>query len=248
MPIKAERGYVIPAINTETCDYESCADLLMRSIKSWHPDADITVMTKQDLPYGDLGGYANDWQVFAFSPYRQTIKLEADMFCSSPIDHWWSLFEKRDVVVSLGARDFYNNACQSRRYRKTFDANELPDIYNAITYWRLSKTSQQFFSLVEQIFKNWNAFKQLLKFPDDQASTDLVYALAAKMIGVEQVTLPPGVGPSIVHMKPGMIPTRSPDWRDELVWEIVNNTLRINTVSQWGLVHYHVKDWCHEQQ
>jgi hypothetical protein len=214
---------------------------LADSIKQFHPDVNITILTKEMLPYGDLGGWANDWQVFHASPYRQTIKLEADMLAASPIDHWWTLFEKRDVVISQGARDFYDTAATSRFYRKIFDTNHLPDVYNAITYWRVSQTAQEFFQLVRVIFDNWTEYKRVLKFADELPSTDLVYAMAAQIIGPEQVTLPIGLGPSIVHMKQHMIPTHTPQWTDELVWE--HNPLRIQTVAQWGLFHYNLKDW-----
>jgi hypothetical protein len=243
LPIVAERGYLIPAINTDTVDYVACAEQLADSIRAWHPAANITVLTKEMLPYGDLGGYANDWQVFRASPYRQTIKLEADMIVASPVDHWWTLFEHRDVVISQGCRDFYDQPAVSRYYRRLFDENNLPDVYNAITYWRVSKTAQDFFSLVEKIFSNWSSYKTLLKFPEEVPSTDVVYAMAALIIGPELVTLPAGLGPTIVHMKQHMIATHTDNWTKELVWENTNPGLRINTVAQWGLVHYHNKDW-----
>ena len=196
------------------------------------------------LPYGDQGGWANDWQMFRVSPYRQTIKLEADMIAAGPIDHWWNLFEHRDVVISQGARTFYDQPAQSRFYRKTFDQNNLPDIYNAITYWRLSATAQEFFALVRDIFQQWSTYQRLIKFPDAEPSTDLVYAMAAVIMGPERVTLPAGLGPSIVHMKRHVIPTHTDDWTQELIWE--TDPLRINTVAQWGLVHYHIKEWNYE--
>jgi len=235
-----ERGYLIPAFNTDSVDYERCAHQLADSIRQFHPDAHITILTKDQLPHGDQGGYANDWQCFGASPYRQTIKLEADMIAASSIDHWWTLFEKQDVVISQGARDFYDCATTERRYRKIFDANALPDVYNAITYWRLSPTAQEFFTTVRNIFENWDKWQTLLKYPESVPSTDVVYAMAATVVGVDRVTLPPGVGPSIVHMKPGIVPVQE-DWTKELVWE--NNPLRIQTVAQWGMVHYHNKDW-----
>jgi hypothetical protein len=255
LPILAERGYLIPAIDTDTVDYLRCAVQLAQSIRQWHPDANISVLTVKrcsdpvfdhviSLPYGDLGGYANDWQVFTASPYRQTIKLEADMIAASPIDHWWTLFEQRDVVVSQGARTFYDQPAESRYYRKIFDANHLPDVYNAITYWRLSKTAKDFFDLVRQIFEQWDSYKKILKFPDDVPTTDVVYAVAAVIMGVENITLPAGLGPSIVHMKRYINPIQSDDWTKELVWE--NNPFRINTVAQFGLVHYHIKEWTNE--
>jgi hypothetical protein len=235
-----ERGYLIPAFNTDSVDYERCAHQLADSIRQFHPDAHITILTKDQLPHGDQGGYANDWQCFGASPYRQTIKLEADMIAASSIDHWWTLFEKQDVVISQGARDFYDCTTAERRYRKIFDVNALSDVYNAITYWRLSQTAQEFFTTVRNIFENWDKWQTLLKYPESVPSTDVVYAMAATVIGVDRVTLPPGVGPSIVHMKPGIVPVQG-DWTKELVWE--NNPLRIQTVAQWGMVHYHNKDW-----
>ncbi len=240
MPITHERGYLIPAIGDQ---YVECAERLRTSILSWHPDAHVTILTQEMLPYGDQGGYANDWQCFVASPYRQTIKLEADMFCASPVDHWWTMFEHRDVVISRGCRDYYDQPGTARHYRKIFDANNLPDVYNAITYWRVSKTAQDFFLLVRSIFEHWNQYCTMLKFSDNKPTTDVVYAMASIIMDPETVTLPAGTGPSIVHMKQRIIQTHTENWTQELVWEHTNPGLRINTVAQWGMVHYHVKDW-----
>ena len=229
---------MIPAIGDQ---YIQCAQRLRDSILQFHPTAEVTIVTVDMLPYRDQGGWNNDWQMFQVSPYRQTVKLEADMLCASPFDHWWNMFETRDVVVSQGAKDFYGNPAQSRAYRKTFDINNLPDVYNAITYWRLSTTARDFFQLVRNIFENWNEYKKLLKFPDDVASTDLVYAIATKIMGEEHVTLPVGLGPTIVHMKQYINNLQGSDWTQELVWE--HCPLRINTVAQQGMFHYYVKDW-----
>jgi hypothetical protein len=232
---------LIPAIGAE---YERCAEQLQNSIHRFQPDANVTIVTADQLPHGDLGGQVNDWQMFQVSPYRQTIKLEADMIAASPVDHWWTLFETRDVVISTGARTFYDELAVSRYYRKCFDANDLPDVYNAITYWRLSKTAQEFFGLVRNIFENWTEFRKLLKFPEETPSTDIVYAIATQIIGPDLVTLPAGLGPTIVHMKRHINPIQTNNWTKELTWE--NDPFRINTVTQWGLVHYHVKGWQHE--
>lgn len=242
LPITAERGYLIPAIDKPgTTQYLECAQLLAHTIRRFHPGADITVLVADQLPLGDLGGYRNDWQCWLVSPYRQTIKLEADMIVAGPVDHWWTLFEHRDVVVSLGARNFYDEVTTCRRYRKVFDVNNLPDVYNAITYWRVSETAQQFFTTVKNIFAHWTDYSSMLKFPDPEPTTDVVYALASIILGPESVTLPSGLGPQIVHMKPGVVPLSGRDWTQELIWE--QDPFRINTVAQWGFVHYHIKSW-----
>lgn len=255
MPIQSERGYLITATNTSGVDYVRCAVNLIKSLKQFHPEAKVCLLTNHtgihwpglidyiktfEHPL-DANPYANDWQVFGASPFRQTIKLEADMIIASEIDHWWTMLEHRDVVLSTGARDFYDQPAASRFYRKVFDSNMLPDVYNAITYWRLSETAQEFFGLVRRIFQHWPQYRALLRFPDDVPTTDLVYAMAAQIMGPERVTMPFASYPRIVHMKRHMTPTHTEDWTQELTWE--SNPFRINTVAQWGAVHYHVKDW-----
>jgi hypothetical protein len=94
------------------------------------------------------------------------------------------------------------------------------------------------------IFEHWDSYKKLLRFPEETPSTDVVYAIAAQIIGPEQVTLPQGLGSTIVHMKRHINPIQSDNWTKELIWE--NNPFRINTVAQFGLVHYHVKEWSNE--
>lgn len=241
MTVLAERGYLIPAIGDQ---YVTCANRLADSIWQHHPTANITILTQDNLPYGDQGGFANDWQCFKASPYRQTIKLEADMIAAGPIDHWWTLFEQRNIVISQGCRNFYDQPGQSRVYRRIFDHNNLPDVYNAVTYWRRSQSAMEFFELVRNIFTHWDQYKTLLRFPDEEATTDVVYAMAAVIVGVEQVTLPAGLGPDIVHMKQHMIGTTTDNWTQELVWE--KDPVRIMTIAQWGLVHYHVKEWAND--
>lgn len=238
MPIIHERGYLIPAIGDR---YVDCAERLKLSILKFHPCANVTVLTEDQLPYGNQGGFANDWQVFKASPYRQTIKLEADMIVAGPIDHWWSLFEHRDVVVSQGCRDYYDRSATSRHYREILDNNNLPDVYNGITYWRVSAIAKEFFNIVRSIFENWPNYRKLLKFPDEDPTTDVVYAMAVDIIGKELVTLPIGYGPQIVHMKKHIIQTHTQNWTQELIWE--TDPLRIQTVAQYGFVHYHIKDW-----
>ena len=258
LPILHERGYLIPAVNTADVDYIECARQLASSIREWHPDAKICLLTDRPyedlvfdivnlLPFGDqVHGskwkLANDWQVFAGTPFRQTIKLESDMWCAGPIDHWWPLFEQRDLVISQGCRDYYDQPGRSRFYRKLFDNNNLPDVYNGITYWRMSQLAKEFFDLVRAIFESWDQFRTLLQYSDEIPTTDVVYGMAAVILGEENVTLPKGMGPTMVHMKKHMIPIIGNNWTHELVCEHTHPGVRINTVAQWGLVHYHHKD------
>jgi hypothetical protein len=203
LQIVSERGYLIPAVNTENKNYIACAQQLAHSIKQFHPEVKICLLTDAPfddsvfdyvrfLPHGDLDvdshwKLSNDWQCYTASPFRQTIKVEADMIASSPIDHWWTLLEKQDLVVSVGCRNYYDGVGDASRYRKQFETNSLPDVYNAITYWRLSSTATSFFRLVREIFTHWDKFRTLLKFSDNEPTTDIVYAMAVKILGIEKL-------------------------------------------------------------
>ena len=245
-----EQGYIIPAWNVGKRDYVDCARTLAKTLLQHNPAARICLLTNEPCAADqNLFAYthvvenidvnnpwANDWLVAGQTPFRETIKLEADMLIATPIDHWWTMFRHRDVVVSTGCRSWLGNISTARQYRRCFDENGLPDVYNAITYWRRSNTAQEFFGLVRDIFANWAEIKKLLKYPEDMPSTDLVYAVAAQIMGPEQVTMPFATYPHIVHMKRHHAGTTTEDWMKELTFEM--DPVRINTVAQWGAVHY----------
>jgi len=248
MKYEADKGYLI--IGSE--EYLSCAETLAKSLRYWHPDVNICLVTDCDytnplfnfikkFPWGNTGGWSTDWQVYYASPFHETIKLEADMVLSGPIDHWWTHYRRYPVWISTGCRNQFNKVANTRRYRKIFDKNNLPDTYNAITYWRVSQQAQEFFKNVRTCFENWDKIKTGLQGAQDEvANTDLIYALNSDNF------ITPGYGPQIVHCKQNVLGTITEDWSKELIWEIDNGVLRINGYNQTGLVHYHVKQLAEE--
>jgi hypothetical protein len=214
------------------------------------PDANITIITTDMLPYGDLAidsdwKLINDWQVYEASPYDYTIKLEADMYIPRNIDHWWDILQNKDIVVSSNIRNFKQEISDVRFYRRFIDDNKLPDVYNAITYFKKSKTSQDFFNLVREIFNNWEEYKKILQCnPQEIATTDWVYSLACHIMGIEKTTLPTFTEMSMVHMKQHINKTVSEDWTDSFVYECLPNQIRVQTIPQQYPFHYHVKNFC----
>jgi hypothetical protein len=233
--------------------------MLAHSIRTVEPTAKICLLTDQLIedslfdfvkvfPFGDQAvgqewKLKNDWQCFYASPFRETIKLEADMIIPQSIKHWFDICSSQELVVTVGARNFHNRLSVSRAYRKIFDQNNLPDVYNAITYWRLSRTANEFFEKVKHIFNNWSAVMTELKFGADQPlNTDLAYAIAVRILGEENCTLPGSV-PSMIHMKGQFNGLQTEDWTKELIWEMNSKSLRINTIEQLWPFHYHVKEF-----
>lgn len=239
--VKAEQGIVIPAFNTADVDYERCAQQLRTSVLDFHPGAEITILTNRDLPPTDLSGQALDWFAYRLSPYRQTIKLEADMIMAGPCWHWFELFQHQDVCISTGCRDHLGQVSTARNYRRFLDQNHLPDVYNAIAYWRISRTARDFFTWCRVIFENWSEFRKLVSFSPDEPSTDYVYAMACDVVGRHLTTMPFASYPKIAHLKQHVVQGQQADWTREMVWE--TDPLRIQTVAQWGAVHYVKKTW-----
>lgn len=238
------KGFVIMAQDTDKVNYTNCAKALELSIKRVMPNANVTIITSDMLPYGNLGGYANDWQVYEASPYDETIKLEADMFLPLNIDHWWDILSINDVVVSNTIRNFKGDISDCRVYRKFIDDNNLPDCYNAITYFKKSETAKQFYTIVKDIFEHWEEYKLILKCnPKEEVSTDWAYALACHIIGVEKTMLPDFTEMSMVHMKRYVNGLPSEDWTNTLVYELLPDTIRINSYPQLYPLHYHVKSF-----
>jgi hypothetical protein len=263
-----DRGFLTIAQNTDGVDYLRLAYAQAMSIKLTMPDSQYCVIVDkstneqitdeqrlvfdhirvldEDYAKQDEWKLANEWQVFNLSPYKETIKVESDILFTRSIEHWWHAFRLRDIVLSLGTRDFKGKQAKSRVYRKIFDANQLPDVYNGLMYFRYSKTASEFFEIAEQVFKQWETVKEnILKgFSYEEASTDVVYAITAKTLGVELCTLPDCDFINFTHMKNAIN-----DWPDDKSWtemimtEIDLPMIRINNVNQYHPVHYHDKNW-----
>ena len=233
------------AQDTEKTSYTKCAETLRKSILRVIPDTNVTIITTAMLPYGDLGGFANDWQVYEASPYDYTIKLEADMYIPRNIDHWWDVFKNRDVVVSSTIRNFMQEISDVRVYRRFIDDNNLPDVYNAITYFKKSDVANQFFSIVKDIFENWDEYKKILKCNQTElVTTDWVYSIACHIMGVEKTTMPTFTEMSMVHMKAFVNNNVTENWTDTFVYECLPDQIRVQTVPQQYPFHYHVKNFC----
>jgi len=238
------KGFVIMA---QGDDYVKCASALEKSIKKVMPNANVTVVTTEMLPYGDQAPdtnwkLQNDWQVYEASPYDETIKLEADMVIPRNIEHWFDVLSIQDVVVCNQIRNFKQEISDCRVYRRFIDDNNLPDVYNAITYFKKSETAEKFFKIVRDIFENWEDYKSIFKCnPEEKCTTDWAYSIACHIIGTDKTLLPNFNELSIVHMKQWVNGLPTENWTDTLIYEILPDQIRINTCPQLYPFHYHIK-------
>jgi len=258
----SDRGFVCLAQNNSSTNYVKLAKLQCMSIKHHMPGASYTLIT--DAPSANTVDNSlfdhvivmpvdwakdqdwkqkNDWQVGMLSPYRQTIKLEADVLITRNINHWWRMLEHQDIVLSLGCRDYFGQPATSRDYRYQFDANNLPDVYSGLMYFRRSQTSSDFFALVKQLFWTWDEVKKEMIKCNDTGSNDMIYACAAAMLGTNNATLPSADFFNFVHLKPAINGLKNGAVTEQVNIEFNNFEIRINAQAQHFPVHYHDKRW-----
>ena len=158
------KGFIWLCQNTETTDYVKCSIELARSIKQHNQESSICVLVDQksffESAYVDMVRilptdhcvdhalkFANEYQVFALSPFTHSIKLEADMLWTANNDWWWNHLWQHDLIFSVNCLNYRGQTMFDTTYRKLFVKNNLPNIYNGLTYFRRSQRGKKFFSL-----------------------------------------------------------------------------------------------------
>ena len=264
---QAQQGFFTIAQNSDEVDYLRLAYLQALSIKLTMPGSlyavavdkntlesvteehrkvfDYVVTIEHDEAKDDSWKLRNEWQAFFLTPFKETIKLESDIIFTRSIAHWWHTFRLKNIVLSQGCRDYLGNLSTDRSYRQLFDDNQLPDVYNGLMYFRYSPEAAEFFWYARLIFQNWDTVKNtLIKCHDEYPTTDVVYALAAKIIGVENCTVPGVDFINFTHMKPAINQFSSATpWHKLVVHEVSVPMVRINNINQYHPLHYQDKEW-----
>ena len=113
-----QQGFLTIAANTEEVNYLELAYLQALNIKATQRIKSFAVIvdpaTNQQIqehhkqafdyiiesPASTTGPYGLEVQAFWLTPFKETVKLESDLLFTRSIDHWWTSFRLRDVVLS----------------------------------------------------------------------------------------------------------------------------------------------------
>lgn len=217
------KGFCLLAQNNSKTDYIRQAYALALSLHLYNKDQKISLITNDDvpdewqsvfdqiipIPWTDSAEESdwkieNRWKVYHASPYNETIVLEADMMFTSDITHWWKELEKRDLFFVSNVRTYRDELITDRYYRKTFDANNLPNLYSALHYFKKGDTAKEFYNLLEIIVNNWALFYSKYAPNEYQkwCSIDVSVAIASKILGNENDITDPNSFITFTHMKP----------------------------------------------
>ena len=256
------RGFLWFAQNNSNTDYVELSITLAKSIKRWNRHNQVCVITDEkskfeneavdivkvlkhdDSEQHDIK-WANEHKAFDMTPFTHTIKLEADMLWTVNTDWWWYHLWQHDLVFSVNCFDYRNNLIKETPYRKLFSRNHLPNIYNGLMYFRRSKKAQQFYNTARDIVNNWNDVKtrMLIDCHDQYPSTDVVFALAYRIMDPTSGGLIDYDWFKFIHHKPGVNNTMmARDQNEYLYPNRSGDAVYIGETRVSRVWHYHDKE------
>jgi len=262
------KGFVVLAQNNGTDDYVRMAYALALSIKlSQKTVSNISLITDSNavqyndvfdniipIPWKDDAADSkwkieNRWKIYHASPYDETIVLDTDMLVFKDLAAYWSVFENYNIYFTSKVIDYRGNPVVSDYYRKTFTANNLPNLYVGLHYFKKSDEAKEFYSWMELITNNWELFygKYVPEFYPGRASMDVTASLTAKILDCEhKVTNYKNDPVTFVHMKPMIQGWREPTetWRQAVgVYFDEWGRLKIGNYQQNEVFHYTEKEF-----
>jgi hypothetical protein len=249
------KGYLVFA----QAGYIEMAELLARSIKRTQSSVNnISIVTDQPcdielfehviaLPTNDYALTA-EWKIhnraqsYKLTPYTETVMLDADMIFLDDVSHWWDHFFKFPMLITDKVKTYRNEWISHSPYRTTFKANQLDDCYSAFCYFKKDPFTEHFFSLLETIICNWDAWT-IRYAPEHRQripSIDLAMAMAVKILDCKDQVFTPLDFPTFTHMKSGCQGWSfySEVWTNHVDCKITNNGLRLGNHRQSGILHY----------
>lgn len=217
------KGFCLLAQNNDKTNYVRQAYALALSLHRYNKNQKISLITNDTIPdeYQDVFDQIipipwsdnaaesewkieNRWKVYHASPYEETIVLEADMLITSNIEHWWTELSKRELFFVSNVRSYRDEKITNNFYRKTFVANNLPNLYSALHYFKKGDIAKEFYTLLEIAVNNWALFYS--KYAPDEyqkwCSIDLCASIVSKILGNEKEITDKDSYITFTHMKP----------------------------------------------
>jgi hypothetical protein len=260
-------GYLIFA--NGDMQYSFCAYALALSIKNTQKEGYDKVALVVDKKTGksNISNFNSTWvfdEIIEFdgpegwdvrsymdelSPWDYTVCLDADMLFFRDFSHQIDYFIKNsELYIANDAYTYRGEKVVGDYYRKTFTANQLPNLYSFFTFFKKdSDLAKEFFNLQRAIIKNPTEFTNnfLSSYKPKVIGTDEAFALACKILDIEDEIAYPLEFPKVVHMK-GMV--QNWPYPADLVSDHVgfyfdkNANLKIGNYKQSNIVHYVEKD------
>jgi hypothetical protein len=256
------KGFLVLAQNSDV-DYVRQAYALALSIKATQPTINNISLVTNDvvpeeyrsvfdqiipIPFGDAASSStwkveNRWKLYYASPYDETIIFDTDMLVLDNIEAVWKFVNNRDLFFTSSVVDYKNRVINNPTYRKMFVANDLPNLYSGMCYFRKSDIALEFFKLLEFITYNWEKMYYTVapKNMQNFYSFDVSVAIAAKLMGIDDIITHKRSPFTFTHLKPalqGWDPIPQSCLSQLLINFTDSRELYLNNFRQQRVLHY----------
>ena len=262
------KGIVVLAQHNELVNYPEQACVLAMSLKL-HNDTKISVVTNDTIPkdftqlfdqiipipFGDSSEKTewkieNRWKLYHASPYDETIVMDTDMLVLQNIDIWWDFLANYEMFFTSNVLTYRGDVADTSYYRQTFIANNLPNLFSGLHYFKKCEFAQEFYQWLELVVNNWEAFYEQHLNKDSRpkhVSIDVCAAIVARILDcTDVITNSTAKFPSFTHMKTHCQGWSdiSASWQDQMgVYISKDGTLKIGNYIQSGVLHYTENDF-----
>ena len=255
------KGFCFVAQNNDTTDYVKQACMLALSIHQHNKKQSVSLITNDKIPAkykllfdkvipiekddakNENIKFQNRCKLYDLSPYKKTIVMDVDMLVTRDITNWWSYLNNFDIFFTSDVLTYREEQITSTWHRKTFIANDLPNLYNGFWYFEKTKLAKRYFSLLKIITKHWQEFYKIYTPNKTQPfySVDVSSAIACKILGIQDQVTDRNSFVKFVHMKPNLqnwndVPKK---WTDKVSTTVnKQGELVVGNVLQKNIFHY----------
>jgi len=256
------KGFCLIAQNNSKTDYVKQAYALALSIHKFNKDQKVSIITNDPIqeeyrsvfdqiipiPFADDADRSdwkieNRWKVYHATPYDETIVMDVDMLVVSNITHWWNELSKRNLFFVSNVNTYRQDIVTSRKYRKVFDSNNLPNLYSGVYYFKKGDEAHRFFYLLELVMNNWELFYGKYADIDYQnwCSMDVSCAIVSKLLDNESDITQNNSYITFTHMKPHIQGWKEiPEKWTRVIGSYLTNDgdFLLGNFKQTGVLHY----------
>ena len=160
------------------------------------------------------------------------------------MNNFWHTLNNYNLYFISNAYTYRHKLITNNYYRKAFVANNLPNLYSAVHYFKKGDYSHEFYKWVELVSNNWEFFYgQFCKeYYPKAPSMDVTYAIVSKILDIDTEILNiKSKYPLFVHMKNRIQEWKIPadTWQTKVGAYLTDNgSLTVGNTMQQGIFHY----------
>jgi len=234
------RGYLIYAIDEP---YISKANALKKSIMH-HTNDTITILSDKfpdgDATFGKKHKIHNFWQIYWATPYDETIVLDADMLFLNDYSYWWDYLSKFDILFPDTIINYKQEIVRHEQYDRILTDNNIRPSYEKMFYFRKGQFAQEFFTIMEQVIKNFEkfSFDYFSDYKPQSCITSYIFPICIKMLGIDDIVHDRNDIFKYVDMKLSCINVNVKKWDEDLEHWGDYKEFYIENFKQYYPLHY----------